>query len=252
MLKHFKLQTAERDVVSLTEDIKAFVEGSGIREGLCTICTPHTTAGLTVTSFWDPNGFLDLQDEICRLIPTRIDFKHQHDTPQDAAGHVKSSLIGVSFSLPIHEGKLLLGHSQGIYFLEFDGPRNREYFVKLIRDPDGPWRADGTHRAFITEGGTHMRLSTSTNIYFNRPGGEKGSLDRCIRFCGQGGYRRMDLNFVDYTNFRFPFVGGDYQRWIGQAMETAALYDITFGQAHAPFYNFCDPLAEGREEISPK
>lgn len=138
MLKHFKLQTAERDVVSLTEDITAFVEGSGIREGLCTICTPHTTAGLTVTSFWDPNGFLDLQDEICRLIPTRIDFKHQHDTPQDAAGHVKSSLIGVSFSLPIHEGKLLLGHSQGIYFLEFDGPRNREYFVKLIRDPDGP------------------------------------------------------------------------------------------------------------------
>ena len=122
MLKNFKLQTAERDVVSLTEDIKAFVEGSGIQEGLCTICTPHTTAGLTVTSFWDPNGFLDLQDE----------------TPQDAAGHVKSSLIGVSFSLPIHEGKLLLGHSQGIYFLEFDGPRNREYFVKLIRDPDSP------------------------------------------------------------------------------------------------------------------
>ena len=83
-------------------------------------------------------GFLDLHDEICRLIPTVIDFKLQHDTPQDAAGHVKSSLIGVSFSLPIHEGKLLLGHSQGIYFLEFDGPRNREYFVKLIRDPDGP------------------------------------------------------------------------------------------------------------------
>lgn len=136
MLKHFKLQTSERDVVSLTEDIKTFVEGSGIQEGLCTICTPHTTAGLTITSFWDPNGFLDLQDEICRLVPTRIDFKHQHDTPQDAAGHVKSSLIGVTVSLPIHQGKLLLGHSQGIYFLEFDGPRSREYFVKLIRDPD--------------------------------------------------------------------------------------------------------------------
>lgn len=94
-----------------------------------------------------------------------------------------------------------------------------------------------------------MRLSTSTNIYFNRPGGRKGSLDQCIRFCGQGGYKRMDLNLVDYTNFRFPFVGGDYQKWIGQAMETAALYGITFGQAHAPFYNFCDPLAEGREEL---
>lgn len=94
-----------------------------------------------------------------------------------------------------------------------------------------------------------MRLSTSTNIYFNRPRGEKGSLDQCIRFCGQGGYKRMDLNLVDYTNFRFPFVDSDWRRWIGGATETAALYGITFGQAHAPFYNFCDPLAEGREEL---
>lgn len=132
MLKNFKIQTKERDVVSLTNDIKAFVEESGIQEGLCVITTPHTTAGLTITSFWDPNGFLDLQDEICRLIPTRINFKHQFDTPQDAAGHVKSSLIGISLSLTIHDGKLLLGHSQGIYFLEFDGPRNREYYVKLM------------------------------------------------------------------------------------------------------------------------
>lgn len=134
MLKNFKIQTKERDVVSLTEDIKAFVEQSGVQEGLCVITTPHTTAGLTVTSFWDPNGFIDLQDEICRLIPTRIDFKHQHDTPQDAAGHVKSSLIGVSFALIIHDGKLVMGHSQGVYFLEFDGPRSREYFVKIQAD----------------------------------------------------------------------------------------------------------------------
>ncbi len=134
MLKKFKIQTTDRDVVALTDDIKGFVEESGIQEGMCVICTTHTTAALTITSFWDPNGFLDLQNEICRLIPTRIDFLHQHDTPQDAAGHVKSSLIGVNITLPIHEGKLLLGHSQGIYFLEFDGPRNREYFVKLMSD----------------------------------------------------------------------------------------------------------------------
>lgn len=134
MLKQFKLTTKEHDVVELTKDIKAFVEESGIQEGTCILHTPHTTAGLTITSFWDPMGFEDLQDEIRRLIPTRIDFKHQHDTPTDAAGHVKSSLIGVNMSLIIHEGKLLLGHSQGIYFLEFDGPRNREYFVKISAD----------------------------------------------------------------------------------------------------------------------
>ncbi len=134
MLKKFKITTTDRDVVSLTDDIKGFVEECGVQEGICVICTTHTTAALTITSFWDPNGFLDLQDEICRLIPTRIDFKHQHDTPQDAAGHVKSSLIGVNLTLPIHEGKLLLGHSQGIYFLEFDGPRKREYYVKVTSD----------------------------------------------------------------------------------------------------------------------
>lgn len=134
MLRNIKLTTQERGVTALTDDVKAVVEESGVQEGLCVICIPHTTAGLTITSSWDPNGFLDLQDEICRLIPTRIDFKHQHDTPQDAAGHVKSSLIGVNLTIPIHQGKLLLGHSQGIYFLEFDGPRKREYFVKVQAD----------------------------------------------------------------------------------------------------------------------
>jgi len=134
MLKNFKLSTKERDVVLLNTDITDFVENSGVREGICLVTIPHTTASLAITSFWDPNGLTDLQDEICRIVPTRIDFKHQHDTPQDAAGHVKSSIVGTSITFIIHEGKLLLGGSQGIYFLEFDGPRNREYFVKIQED----------------------------------------------------------------------------------------------------------------------
>lgn len=134
MLKHFCLNTEFRDVVPITEQVRSVVEESGVQEGICVIHTPHTTAGLTITSFWDPNGFLDLQDEICRLIPTRIDFKHQFDTPQDAAGHVKSSLIGTNMTLIVHEGKLLLGHSQGLFFMEFDGPRKREFFVKVQAD----------------------------------------------------------------------------------------------------------------------
>lgn len=134
LLENFKIDTRFRDMVPLTDNVKIFVENSGVKNGTCIIFTPHTTAGLTITSFWDPAGFEDLQDEICRLIPTRIDFRHQHDTPQDAAGHVKSSLIGVTLSLIIHEGKLLLGHSQGIYFMEYDGPRSREYFVKIQPD----------------------------------------------------------------------------------------------------------------------
>ena len=132
--KKFKISAGFNEVVSLTESIKEYVEQTGIQEGQCVVFTPHTTAALTITSFWDPRGFEDIMDEIDRLIPTKINFKHQHDTPQDAAGHVKSSLIGVSLAIPVHEGKLILGHSQGIYFLEFDGPRNREFYVKIQAD----------------------------------------------------------------------------------------------------------------------
>lgn len=132
MLGKFSIVTKLRDVYDISAQVKQFVDESGIQEGLCVITIPHTTAALTITSFWDPNGFEDLQDEICRLVPTRIDFKHQHDTPQDAAGHVKSSLLGSSMTLIVHEGKVLLGHSQGIYFLEFDGPRKREFSVKVM------------------------------------------------------------------------------------------------------------------------
>lgn len=128
----FKLKAGHNEVVALTDTIKEYVKSTGILEGQCVIFTPHTTAALTITSFWDPRGFEDIMDEIDRLIPTKINFKHQHDTPQDAAGHVKSSLIGVSLAIPVHQGNLILGHSQGIYFLEFDGPRNREYSVSVL------------------------------------------------------------------------------------------------------------------------
>lgn len=132
--RNIEFNTENRTMISLTDNINNIIEESEIESGVCFVYTPHTTAGLTITSFWDPNGLEDIQDEICRLIPTRIDFKHQHDTPQDAAGHVKSSLIGVSLSLMIERGKLLLGHSQGIYFVEFDGPRKREVYVKVFSD----------------------------------------------------------------------------------------------------------------------
>ncbi|MBN2303466.1 MAG: YjbQ family protein, partial [Anaerolineae bacterium] len=67
-----------------------------------------------------------------RLVPTRVDFKHQYDTPADAAGHIKASLIGHNILLVIEDGELLLGRSQSILFYEFDGPRARHVQVKVI------------------------------------------------------------------------------------------------------------------------
>ncbi len=132
MLSEFSLRTQKNSADPITDQVKAAVTSSGIESGLCVVFIPHTTAALTITSFWDPNGLEDIQDELNRVIPTRVDFKHQHDTPQDAAGHVKSTLIGATLSLIVENAQLLLGHSQGIYFLEFDGPRNRTFFVKVV------------------------------------------------------------------------------------------------------------------------
>ncbi|MEG0370321.1 MAG: YjbQ family protein, partial [Hungatella sp.] len=70
-IENFKIQTQLNDVVKLTDDIKQFVTESEIQEGQCIVFTPHTTAGLTITSFWDPRGFEDIMDEIDRLIPTK-------------------------------------------------------------------------------------------------------------------------------------------------------------------------------------
>ena len=131
-MKTFNLKTDTNGVFAITDKIHEAVASSQIIEGIVVISVPHTTAGITVISFPDPLGLEDVNDEVARLVPTRIDFKHQHDTPQDAAGHVKSVLVGVSLSLIVSEGKLVLGHSQAVYFFEFDGPRNREFNVQIV------------------------------------------------------------------------------------------------------------------------
>ncbi len=131
-MQNFELQTTGNGVFEITEQVRQAVESSHVQEGMAVVMVPHTTAGVTIISFPDPLGLEDVNDEISRLIPTRINFKHQHDTPQDAAGHIKSVLVGVSLSLIISEAKLVLGHSQAIYFFEFDGPRQRKFHVQVV------------------------------------------------------------------------------------------------------------------------
>lgn len=134
-LKRYEFKTNTRyEVIELTNEIKNYVESSGVKSGLCVVHSPSVTSGLTIYSFPDPKGFDDFEDELDKIVPTRIDFKHQHDTPSDAAAHVKSAMIGTTLTLIISEGKLLLGHSQGIIYAEFDGPRSRDYYIKIYPD----------------------------------------------------------------------------------------------------------------------
>lgn len=131
MLKEIKLKTQKDDVCEITEQVKELVVASGIEDGICLVYCPHTTASIIVTSRMDPAGFRDLVEETNRLVPTRIDFKHQFDTPTDASGHIKSAIYGISSVFIVQGGKLVCGSSQGIFFFEFDGPRDRKVFVSV-------------------------------------------------------------------------------------------------------------------------
>jgi len=126
------IETTGNGLFEITDSIRSAVEKCGIKEGIVVINVPHSTAAVTVISRMDELGFLDIEDEVNRLIPTRTDFKHQFDTPSDAAGHIKSALVGISISLIIDGGQLQLGSSQGVFFFEFDGPRKRKYQIQVI------------------------------------------------------------------------------------------------------------------------
>ena len=116
----------------ITEQVQEIVRNSGIKSGVCFLVIPHTTAAITINSYLDPATEKDILSDIRRLVPTRTDFHHIFDTPADAAGHIKATLIGNSETVLIENGELVLGHSQGLFLYDFDGPRQRRVLVKII------------------------------------------------------------------------------------------------------------------------
>jgi secondary thiamine-phosphate synthase enzyme len=125
-------------IFNITSQVENAVQSSGIAEGLCALFVPHTTAGLAVNSAMDDNTLRDIREELHRLVPTRADFHHIYDTPADAAGHIKSVLVGANLTLIVSQSRLLLGSSQSILFIEFDGPRTRQVWVRILGEPNGP------------------------------------------------------------------------------------------------------------------
>lgn len=119
-------------LIDITEDVRAIVKASQVVSGVCHVVVGHTTAAVTINSNMDPATAHDIVSDIRRLVPTRTDFQHIFDTPSDAAAHIKASMIGNSETVLIEDNDLVLGHSQGLLFFEFDGPRNRQVMVKII------------------------------------------------------------------------------------------------------------------------
>ena len=133
MLTTLTLPTPPGDaLIDITAQVREAVRATGITAGLCALIVPHTTAAITINSALDPTTPDDIIADLRRLVPTRVDFMHQYDTPADAAGHIKAALIGHSVLLVVEGGDLLIGGSQSILFYEFDGPRQRRVQVKVI------------------------------------------------------------------------------------------------------------------------
>jgi secondary thiamine-phosphate synthase enzyme len=123
---------ASDEFVDITRKVQDLVQQSGVKEGICVLTVPHTTAGLSVNENQDSALNGDLLAGLRRLVPARSDYAHAGgNTP----AHIKSCLVGVSETLQIEDRKLALGTWQGVFLAEFDGPRTRHVVVRIIADP---------------------------------------------------------------------------------------------------------------------
>lgn len=130
-MKEISIRTGARDgLFDITERIEAMVPPD-MKEGICVVFCEHTTAGVTINENADLDVKSDIRNTLERLIPfNQPEFRHMEG---NSAAHIKSSLIGCSVTIPVKNGKLYLGRWQGIYFCEFDGPRQRRVSVWFVK-----------------------------------------------------------------------------------------------------------------------
>lgn len=130
MLNRYSIQTDAQNFHNITRQVEQAVRESRVEDGICIVHCPHTTAGLTVNENADPDVVSDLLYALDKTFPDRPEFRHMEG---NTAAHLKASCMGSSVTLPVERGRLVLGTWQGIYFCEFDGPRSRSFFVKVMQ-----------------------------------------------------------------------------------------------------------------------
>ena len=130
MFEQLEIRTPTRDcMVDITAQVQRLLAQSGIREGICTVFVPHTTAGVTINENADPTVQTDMLKALDQMAPWHNHYEHAEG---NSAAHVKASLMGASASILVLGGRLRLGTWQGIYLAEFDGPRTRRVWVKVV------------------------------------------------------------------------------------------------------------------------
>ncbi|HBU11187.1 MAG TPA: hypothetical protein DEB31_00130 [Clostridiales bacterium] len=134
MLYEYKLDTPKQNFYNITGQVRRAIADSDIKNGLAVVYCPHTTAGITINENADPDVVRDMLYALDKTYPDRPEFRHSEG---NSAAHLKASAIGSGVTIIVDMGKLLLGTWQGIYFCEFDPPRSRKFYVKLLGDKKG-------------------------------------------------------------------------------------------------------------------
>ncbi len=121
--------TSHTQFVNIDARVEDAIAAMGIRDGLCHVFVPHTTAGITINENADPDVVADMIQALERAVPWQAHYAHAEG---NAAAHVKASMMGFSQTVPIRGGKLAFGTWQSLYFCEFDGPRTRKVWVQCV------------------------------------------------------------------------------------------------------------------------
>lgn len=131
-MQAIRVKTSRRtELVDITNEVQRVVSALGIRVGTCFLYVPHTTAGVLINEHADPDVATDAEGAFDRLVPAAGPYRHAEG---NSDSHVKSMLAGVNQFVFVEEGKLALGRWQGIFFAEFDGPRERKLYIKVLPD----------------------------------------------------------------------------------------------------------------------
>jgi secondary thiamine-phosphate synthase enzyme len=129
-MSELKVRTPDRlALVDITGQVESAVAKAGVKEGLCNLFVPHTTAAVVVSENWDPDVTSDILRQLERLVPRDGSYRHGEGNSQ---GHILSVMLSTSINIPVRGGKLKLGRWQGVMLAELDGPRERSVIVSVV------------------------------------------------------------------------------------------------------------------------
>jgi secondary thiamine-phosphate synthase enzyme len=132
IIQTFQVRTStQTEFIDITRSVQEALKKTGVEDGICIVFISHTTAAVTINENADPSVVHDIVMELNKIVPFKDQYHHMEG---NSPAHIKASLLGCSEIVFVESGKLVLGTWQGIFFCEFDGPRNRQVHVKVISD----------------------------------------------------------------------------------------------------------------------